>query len=678
VITASAASALAGKYHAYTCRTPSGTAAPADGWSSEKKGAISFDYTENTCEKGGSLFGALSDKSTHPVEDEATWFLTVPSFAKTVGATLWRAGNGDGGEGSFNTYEYWIESPKFKIFDSCVYSFGCHEGKGNEEQPLAEANKVEVPSANLSSNIYAVASCVGSKGTECEGGKGDKNGYAAAIHIYAADIILEQTAGPSASNVSGPLATETPVHGISNLVFNATDPGAGVYQAVFTVDEKVVQSTVVNENGGHCKNVGQTKDGLAAFLYLQPCLQTVNGADVGFDTSQVSNGLHHLVVTVTDPAGNSATVLDREIEVSNKWAIQSTPNPSGAKGSHLVNTSCESASECMAVGYFTNSSGVVSTLAERWSSNEWADETTPNPSGAKESQLESVKCLSTTFCTAVGHYKNSSGVIVTLAESWNGTEWTIKTTPNPSGAKESYLTGVSCSISTACTAVGRYKNSSGVLVTLAERWNGTEWSIQTTPNPSGAKESQLNGLSCPNSAECIAAGEYTNSSGVVVTLAERWKSSEWTVQTTPNPSGAKASHLIQVSCTSGSACTAVGRYTNSSNVVVTLAERWNGTEWSVQSTPNPSGAKETRLRSVWCVSSVCVAVGDNINSSNVEEPLAVRWNATTWNIQPTPIPSGAKASNLRGVSCTSTVQCTAVGEYKNSSGVFETLAERYT
>ncbi len=36
-----------------------------------------------------------------------------------------------------------------------------------------------------------------------------------------------------------------------------------------------------------------------------------------FDTTAVPNGTHHLVVSVLDPAGNSATVLDKEIDVEN-------------------------------------------------------------------------------------------------------------------------------------------------------------------------------------------------------------------------------------------------------------------------------------------------------------------------------------------------------------------------
>jgi hypothetical protein len=54
---------------------------------------------------------------------------------------------------------------------------------------------------------------------------------------------------------------------------------------------------------------------------------------------------------------------------------------------------------------------------------------------------------------------------------------------------ESRLLGVSCTSSTACIAVGYYKNSSEVVVPLAERWNGTEWKVQSTPNPAGAAES---------------------------------------------------------------------------------------------------------------------------------------------------------------------------------------------
>ncbi len=173
-----------------------------------------------------------------------------------------------------------------------------------------------MPGSSLGGRLYLDASCRRfglSSATKVES---DPNGYAAVVYLYAADLTLEQAAPPTASNVSGELASAPTVSGTSDVAFSASDPGSGVYEAVFSVDGKVVQSTVLNEDGGRCKNVGGTSDGLAAFLYVQPCPASVS-ADVGFDTAAVANGQHHLVVSVIDAAGNAATVLDRNVTVEN-------------------------------------------------------------------------------------------------------------------------------------------------------------------------------------------------------------------------------------------------------------------------------------------------------------------------------------------------------------------------
>ena len=116
--------------------------------------------------------------------------------------------------------------------------------------------------------------------------------------------------------MAGELATAATVSGSSDVAFSASDPGSGVYQASFTVDGSVVQSTDLDDDGGRCRNVGQTTDGTPAFLYVQPCLAAVS-VDVPFDTTRLTNGTHHLLVSVTDAAGNSAPVLDRTLTVSN-------------------------------------------------------------------------------------------------------------------------------------------------------------------------------------------------------------------------------------------------------------------------------------------------------------------------------------------------------------------------
>jgi hypothetical protein len=239
---------------------------------------------------------------------------------------LWRAGDADGGAVPNASYEVQLAGPGgTDVFDVCAYQFGCSLGVGDPAQPLSAVNRVVVPGANLGAHLYSAALCGGWSGFECPSGRGYPGGYAAVMYLYAADIVLEQSGGPSAREASGPLASEKIVQGTSDLVFNATDPGAGVWEALFSVDGRVVQSTVPNDFGGHCRNVGETTDGLPAFLYLQPCPQT-ESADVGFDTTTVGNGAHHLIVSVIDAAGNSATVLDREIDVEN--AVPTAPaNP---------------------------------------------------------------------------------------------------------------------------------------------------------------------------------------------------------------------------------------------------------------------------------------------------------------------------------------------------------------
>jgi len=311
-----AAAAHAGRYHAYSCRTPAGEAAPADGWSgSVATGSAPDVYAKNTCGEGGALVATLGDYGHFANADLATWAFAAPSGDTISSAVLWRAGDTDGGSVLNAFYEFWLAG-ETKVFEECLASLKC-PGLGDPTQPLASVNRVTVPSEQLGTHLSVNASCGGGPGTECQAGLADPYGYAAVVYLYAADVTLEQNAGPSASNVSGELASAPSVQGPSDIVFSATDPGSGVYQAVFSVDGQVVQSTLVNENGGRCKNVGQTTDGLPAFLYLQPCLKSVT-ADVGFDSTKVSNGVHHLIVSVSDAAGNTATVLDRSIVVQNE------------------------------------------------------------------------------------------------------------------------------------------------------------------------------------------------------------------------------------------------------------------------------------------------------------------------------------------------------------------------
>jgi hypothetical protein len=164
---------------------------------------------------------------------------------------------------------------------------------------------------------------------------------------------------------------------------------------------------------------------------------------------------------------------------------------------------------------------------------------------------------------------------MTLAERWNGTSWKIQPTPNPTGGAKSApkdLSGVSCTSATACTAVGHYILGLSQYLTLAERWNGTTWTIQPTPNPNG-QYSELFGLSCTSATACTAVGYHDGGMGVSATFSEQWNGSSWGIQAPPNPAGYDSFQLSGVSCTSAIACTAVGTYRDAHVIDRTLAER---------------------------------------------------------------------------------------------------------
>jgi hypothetical protein len=227
--------------------------------------------------------------------------------------------------------------------------------------------------------------------------------------------------------------------------------------------------------------------------------------------------------------------------------------------------------------YYSESLATQVPLAMRWNGTSWTIQTTPNPSGGEgsEGKLLAVSCPTSTSCTAVGT-KVLSGTLA-FSERWDGTSWAITSMPKPAGATEGALEDVSCAASTACMAVGWLKEGSGPRKGLAERWSTSSWSVKSTAVPSGAENGvTLSGVSCMASSACMAVGR-TGGVGVVKaesTLAESWDGSEWSIQSTITP--LTYSRLSGVSCTAASTCTAVGKKRPESSApgTLTLAERW--------------------------------------------------------------------------------------------------------
>jgi hypothetical protein len=112
---------------------------------------------------------------------------------------------------------------------------------------------------------------------------------------------------------------------------------------------------------------------------------------------------------------------------------------------------------------------------------------------------------------AVGYSYSFTLGWTTLSELWNGTNWSVVPTPRPGLGVNPQLSGVSCVTADACTAVGWYSahRYRGFSKTLAESWNGTSWSVVPSPSPGpGVDEPALEGVSCASAAACTTTGSY--------------------------------------------------------------------------------------------------------------------------------------------------------------------------
>jgi hypothetical protein len=360
------------------------------------------------------------------------------------------------------------------------------------------------------------------------------------------------------------------------------------------------------------------------------------------------------------------------------WSVQSVPGRGQLSG-----VSCPSPGECIAVGHSPAFGSSTWAFVERWAGGAWSTQHTPTPVGARGSSLLAVSCVSRKWCVAVGtwyKHRDSEGG-VTLAERWNGSRWALQPTPAPAGLHDGLLDGVSCTSASSCTATAVYTDRSRNTESRVERWNGTRWSIQRIQSPVGAHGATgsafLTGVSCVSGPACIAVGiGFVPPPVPSVTLAERWNGSRWSIQHTPSPSPTLGANFSGVSCTGMRACWAVGGNTVPSNSPssppsqATLAERWNGRRWTIVHTPNPSLPGGASLDAVSCrSSSACTAVGAGPSGL---APIAESWNGQRWSIQDTPTLPGA-SNGFFGVSCNWPTLCIAVGVHGG-----QPLVERHT
>ena len=346
------------------------------------------------------------------------------------------------------------------------------------------------------------------------------------------------------------------------------------------------------------------------------------------------------------------------------WTIVKSPNTTEQ---NLAAVSCASLADCWAVGNYVNTAGFAQTLTEHWDGSAWKIVASPNSSASEYNYLEGVICNSTSDCFATGWVRQNDGTestatYLSLIEHWNGVSWSIATSANP-GTKRNKLWGVTCNLASDCWTVGIYRNTTGSIHTLVEHWDGTAWSVVTSPNTSTSQQNDLYSIACASSSDCWAIGNYFTS-GVSQTLTEHWDGVSWSIVASPNTATTQSNFPNGVTCNSATDCWTVGYYdsgaldANGNPVYQTLIERWNGVAWSLTPSPNSSASETNYLLSVDCIStSLCWAVGYNFSANPDQTAVTEQWNGSVWTMVAAPSSNTAQGNRLDAVVRQSTPQC---------------------
>ncbi len=330
-----------------------------------------------------------------------------------------------------------------------------------------------------------------------------------------------------------------------------------------------------------------------------------------------------------------------------------------------------STNDVWAVGYSFTSNGAPQTLTEHWNGTQWSIVSSPNV-GTGDNYLNGVAAVSTNDVWAVGDYY-SMGFYHGLIEHWDGSSW--KTVTAPSMGSGNHLQAVAVVSQNNLWAVGYYFNGS-IFQTLIEQWNGSSWSVVASPS-AGTNNNYLQSLSVVsgNANDIWTVGFSFTPDNIAQTLTEHWNGSSWSIVTSPD-AGTNGSNLWGVAATSHNDVWTVGSYAPNSTLFQTLIEHWNGSQWSIVKSPNV-GTGDNILNGVAVVSSNNVwTVGSSINSAGSGRTLIEQWNGSQWNIVKSP-DIGKQSNNPSALAVVSASDIWTVGDYLTANLKYQALIEHW-
>jgi hypothetical protein len=257
----------------------------------------------------------------------------------------------------------------------------------------------------------------------------------------------------------------------------------------------------------------------------------------------------------------------------------------------------------------------------------WQVVASPNVAGSNYNELDATLATSATQAWAVGFSRvGFPAPFRAMAQRWNGTTWSLVPTAPVPAADDTRLHGLSGTGPADLWAVGADINASGSQVSLIEHWNGSAWS--RIPSPAGEPAaSELVSVSALSPTDAWAVGDARPGFSFT-TLIEHWDGTAWHVVADAGFLATGFNHLSSVAAISANNVWAVGRTGRHPNPII---EHWNGTSWT--QVAQPAHGYNSTLQSLAVVSASDIwAVG----GTDVTNTLVEHWNGTVWSVVASP------------------------------------------
>jgi hypothetical protein len=396
----------------------------------------------------------------------------------------------------------------------------------------------------------------------------------------------------------------------------------------------------------------------------------------------------------TDSSGHSQVFVVNQ--TSGTWAkakeVPGTAALNVGGDASLGSVSCAAAGDCSAGGFYTDSSSNLQAFVVNETSGTWAKaKEVPGTAALNvggDAEVRSVSCAAAGACSAGGFYVGSSHSSEPfVANETNGTWAKAKEVPGIAAldaGRSAEVNSVSCASAGDCSAGGFYADSSGhSQAFVVNETNGTWAKAKEVPGTAALNaggDASLGSVSCAAAGDCSAGGFYLDGSRNAQVFVVNETNGTWgTAKEVPGTAALNTGNadLGSVSCAAAGNCSAGGFYTDGSrNAQVFVVNETNGTWGTAKEVPGTAALNtggNANLGTVSCAAAGnCGTGGRYKDGSGHFQAFVVNETNGTWaKAEEVPgtaaLNTGGRAS-VGSVSCAPTSNCSAGGNYTDSSG----------